>query len=72
MATMPDVASRGKRPAKLDVMEVRDYTFLGTTQSLCPECLTLLPAKIIGRDGRVYFRKMCPTHGEREDFVAAT
>lgn len=52
-------------------MELRDYTFLGTTQSLCPECLRLLPAKIIVRDGRVYFRKVCPTHGEREDFVCS-
>lgn len=49
----------------------RDYTFLGATQSLCPECLTLLPAKIVERDGRVYFRKRCPTHGEREDFVCS-
>lgn len=49
----------------------RDYTFLGATQSLCPECLALLPAKIIERGGRVYFRKRCPTHGEREDFVCS-
>ncbi len=47
----------------------RDYTFLGTTQSLCPDCLALVPAKIVSRDGRVYFRKRCPVHGEREDFV---
>ena len=26
---------------------LRDYTFLGATQSLCPECLTLVPAKIV-------------------------
>jgi uncharacterized radical SAM superfamily Fe-S cluster-containing enzyme len=50
-------------------MKLRDYSFLGTTQSLCPECLSLTPAKIISRGGRVYFRKRCPTHGEREDFV---
>ena len=49
----------------------RDYTFLGTTQSLCPECLALVPAKIIERDGRIYFRKRCSTHGEREDFVCS-
>jgi uncharacterized radical SAM superfamily Fe-S cluster-containing enzyme len=42
------------------------------TQSLCPECLALVPAKIIARDdGRVYFRKRCPTHGVREDFVCS-
>jgi uncharacterized radical SAM superfamily Fe-S cluster-containing enzyme len=49
----------------------RDHTFLGTTQSLCPECLDLVPAKIIVRDGRVYFRKRCPTHGSRDDFVCS-
>ena len=49
----------------------RNYTFLGTTQSLCPECLALVPAKILDRGGRVYFRKTCPTHGVREDFVCS-
>ena len=49
----------------------RDYTFLGATQSLCPECLSLVPAKILVRGGRVYFRKRCLTHGVREDFVCS-
>lgn len=49
----------------------RDYTFLGTTQSLCPDCLSLVPAKIISRGARVYFRKACPVHGTREDFVCS-
>ncbi len=54
------------------MMQLRDHTFLGTTQSLCPECLTLVSAKIIAKDnGRVYFRKRCPTHGVREDFVCS-
>jgi hypothetical protein len=52
-------------------MELRDRTFLGTTESLCPECLAVVPAKILERDGRVYFRKRCPTHGVREDFVCS-
>jgi 7,8-dihydro-6-hydroxymethylpterin dimethyltransferase len=52
-------------------MHLRDHTFLGTTESLCPECLALVPAKIIVRDGRVYFRKRCATHGVREDFVCS-
>jgi uncharacterized radical SAM superfamily Fe-S cluster-containing enzyme len=52
-------------------MQLRPHTFLGMTQSLCPECLALIPAKIIVRDGRVYFRKRCPTHGTREDFVCS-
>jgi 7,8-dihydro-6-hydroxymethylpterin dimethyltransferase len=80
-------------------MNFRDYTFLGMTQSFCPECLhaqrlrngpiwtdrvseqsiardgvraiRLVPVKIIERRGRVYFRKRCPMHGLREDFVCS-
>ena len=52
-------------------MHLRDYSFIGTTQSLCPECLTVVPAKIVERQGRVYFRKHCPQHGQREDFVCS-
>jgi 7,8-dihydro-6-hydroxymethylpterin dimethyltransferase len=52
-------------------MKLRDYAFLGTTQSLCPECLEVVPAKIIARQRRVYFRKHCPRHGVREDFVCS-
>ncbi len=51
--------------------KLRDYTFLGVTQSLCPECLELTPAKIIVRNNRVYFRKTCETHGVREDFICS-
>jgi len=50
---------------------LRDHTFLGMTQSLCPLCLALVPAKIITKGGRVYFRKRCPTHGVREDFICS-
>ncbi len=49
----------------------RDYTFLGLTQSLCPECRRVVPAKIIARGKRVYFRKQCPEHGPREDFICS-
>jgi uncharacterized radical SAM superfamily Fe-S cluster-containing enzyme len=52
-------------------MQLRDHTFLGMTQSLCPECLTLVTTKIITRGPRVYFRKRCPAHGVREDFVCS-
>ena len=52
-------------------MELRDYTFLGTTRSLCPECRRLVDAKIVVRQGRVYFRKRCPEHGLIEDFVCS-
>ncbi|NND98003.1 MAG: radical SAM protein [Pirellulaceae bacterium] len=44
---------------------------IGTTDSLCPECMGVVPAKIITRGKRVYFRKRCPEHGVREDFVCS-
>jgi 7,8-dihydro-6-hydroxymethylpterin dimethyltransferase len=52
-------------------MDLRDYTFLGTTRSLCPECRRLVDAKIVVRQNRVYFRKQCPEHGLIEDFVCS-
>ena len=52
-------------------MLTRDYVFLGTTKSLCPHCRRLVEAKIISREGRVYFRKRCPEHGLIEDFVCS-
>lgn len=52
-------------------MDLRDRTFLGTTQSLCPECLAVVPAKITARGERVYFEKRCPVHGARQDFVCS-
>ena len=49
----------------------RDYAFLGLTQSLCPSCLRVVPAKIIAIGKRVYFRKQCPEHGSRDDFICS-
>jgi 7,8-dihydro-6-hydroxymethylpterin dimethyltransferase len=75
------------------LVKLRDYIYLGATQSLCPVCLEsarvrtgrlsdqseaefasslgLVPTKILNRNGRVYFRKRCPVHGVREDFVCS-
>lgn len=52
-------------------MKLREHTFLGLTQSLCPDCLRVVPARIIAKGERVYFRKRCPEHGERDDFVCS-
>src|SRR6185437_7904168 len=52
-------------------MQLRDYTYLGTTRSLCPRCRRLVDAKIVVRNRRVYFRKRCPEHGSIEDFVCS-
>lgn len=52
-------------------LAIREHRFLGATQSLCPDCLSVVPAKIISRDGRVYFRKLCPEHGQSDGFVCS-
>ncbi|HMP80525.1 MAG TPA: radical SAM protein, partial [Pirellulaceae bacterium] len=50
---------------------LRDHLYLGSTQSLCPDCLRLVQAKIVARGPRVYFEKFCPEHGRRFDFVCS-
>ncbi|TWU22189.1 molybdenum cofactor biosynthesis protein A [Novipirellula galeiformis] len=57
--------------AAIDPRPRADHVMIGTTDSLCPECMTVVPAKIITRGQRVYFRKRCPQHGVREDFVCS-
>ena len=45
------------------------WIFYGQTTSLCETCLELVPAKIIGEDGKVYFQKRCPDHGVMKTLV---
>jgi uncharacterized radical SAM superfamily Fe-S cluster-containing enzyme len=51
--------------------ETTQLPILKTTISLCPHCLTKVPATVIERDGRVYLNKVCPTHGEEEALLAS-
>jgi uncharacterized radical SAM superfamily Fe-S cluster-containing enzyme len=44
----------------------RDYRFIDSTISLCPECLKRVDAKIILRSGSVYLQKYCKQHGHQE------
>ena len=41
--------------------------YLKDTQSLCPECLKVIPAQIIEDQGKVLMKKTCPQHGYYED-----
>lgn len=38
---------------------------IGETQSLCPECKSVVPAEVVEEGGRVIMVKHCPEHGER-------
>ncbi|MGC9107546.1 MAG: radical SAM protein, partial [Infirmifilum sp.] len=51
-----------KRPALKEGEELITYT-----QSVCPECNSLLTAAVFKRDGKVWIRKVCPEHGEFEE-----
>jgi uncharacterized radical SAM superfamily Fe-S cluster-containing enzyme len=44
-------------------------TILSTTESVCPECLAVLPAERVRRDDAIYLRKTCPEHGTFETVV---
>lgn len=57
--------------SEIDPRPRADHVMIGTTDSLCPECMQVVAAKIITRGRRVYFRKRCPEHGVREDFVCS-
>ena len=37
---------------------------LRETESLCPECLSRIPARRISEDGNIYLEKSCPEHGK--------
>jgi uncharacterized radical SAM superfamily Fe-S cluster-containing enzyme len=39
------------------------------TQSLCPECLKVITARLFEENGRVMMEKACPEHGEFKDCV---
>jgi 7,8-dihydro-6-hydroxymethylpterin dimethyltransferase len=37
---------------------------LGTTESVCPECLVRIPAQKVSIGGEIYLIKTCPEHGD--------
>lgn len=47
----------------------RDYIYYEFTNSLCNECDTVIPAKIIFKDNKVYLLKHCPKHGEQLELL---
>lgn len=47
------------------------YIFYGITMSLCEECLSLVPAKIIIEGEDVYYQKRCKEHGVQKTKVSS-
>lgn len=48
----------------------RPYIFYGQTQSLCEECLEVVPAKILFQHDNVYFQKRCLEHGVQKTLIS--
>ena len=79
---MPSVASHKtvKAGKELNILQPRT-TYTGarieplqkglpkTTQSLCPECIRVIDARLFEENGRVMMEKTCPDHGDFKDTV---
>ncbi len=50
--------------------KARPYIFYAQTQSLCEECLAVVPTKIILQNGNVYYQKRCSEHGVQKTLVS--
>lgn len=48
------------------------HVYYSTTKSLCVVCRQAVDAKVVFRDGRVYFEKFCPDHGSQTCLVAGS
>lgn len=46
---------------------LRRLSILSHTESLCPECLQVIPAEIYEAEGKVWITKTCPAHGETDE-----
>jgi uncharacterized radical SAM superfamily Fe-S cluster-containing enzyme len=47
----------------------RDYIYYEYTNTLCNECLKVIPGKIVFKDNKVYIIKNCPKHGEQWELL---
>jgi 7,8-dihydro-6-hydroxymethylpterin dimethyltransferase len=48
----------------------REYIYHDLTQGMCRECRAIVDAQVLFRDGSVYLRSICPTHGASEALIA--
>src|ERR1700709_355233 len=49
---------------------IAPYLFLGQTTSLCEDCFSLVPAKIVAEGDRVFYVKRCRAHGVQKPLIA--
>lgn len=48
---------------------MREYLFMEYTSSFCPECMSVIPAKIVSKENRVFLLKYCQKHGEQWEIL---
>ncbi|MBI5770205.1 MAG: radical SAM protein [Verrucomicrobia bacterium] len=48
----------------------RPYLYADWTQSLCPECLRTVSAKVVFQEGCVFLHKHCPQHGNSRALIS--
>lgn len=49
-----------------------DHVYYGLTKSLCATCKGPVDAKVVFREGAVWFLKHCPAHGHQECLVSSS
>jgi uncharacterized radical SAM superfamily Fe-S cluster-containing enzyme len=52
-------------------VHIPSQSVLKTTTSLCPSCLEKIPAIVFEREGAVFMKKTCPSHGASESLLAS-
>ena len=48
---------------------MRDYLFMEYTNSICPECMSVVPAKVVSKNNQVLLLKYCKKHGEQWEIL---
>src|SRR5215470_19915345 len=67
ITTTLDAGKEETYPARHD----RPYIYHNFTNSLCPQCLKVIQAKIILQNNRVYMLKTCPEHGAMRTLISS-
>jgi len=55
----------------LHTLEEAGHTLLETTRSVCPQCLNIVDAQILRRDGQIVMHKECLAHGHFEALLSS-
>ena len=76
----PSVSSYSRRKNDFEIIQPKT-TYTGSrieplakglpkiTQSVCPECLQVIDARLFEENGAVYMEKTCATHGDFRDKI---